>query len=70
MIPDSHEPVRQVLTMLRQMCAGCTSQVTGELKLLQGQLAGLAGLTRQGKLAKTKDDIYHRLQNKLITELI
>jgi hypothetical protein len=54
MIPESYAPVRQGLNLLRQLCAGCTSQVNGELKLLQGQLSGLAGLTRQGsELTKT-----------------
>jgi hypothetical protein len=47
MIPDSHEPIRQLLTVLCQLCASCSRQVAGELKLRQGQLAGLANLTRQ-----------------------
>jgi hypothetical protein len=51
MIPDSHEPMRQLVTALCQLCASCSRQVAGELHLRQGQLTGLANLTRQVKNA-------------------
>jgi hypothetical protein len=49
MIPDSHEPMRQLVTVLCQLCASCSRQVAGELQLRQGQLTGLANLARQVK---------------------
>jgi hypothetical protein len=55
MIPDSHEPMRQLVTVLCQLCASCSRQVAGELQLRQGQLTGLANLTRQvKKMLETK----------------
>jgi len=55
MIPDSHEPMRQLVTVLCPLCASCSRQVAGELQLRQGQLTGLDNLTRQvNKLPETK----------------
>jgi len=56
LVGDESSPVRQLLTMVSQMCKGCTQKVAGELKLKEGQLEGLSNLTRQGPVQLTWEE--------------
>jgi len=53
---DENSPVRGVLVMLRQLCAGCSQKVAGELQLKEGKLEGLAKFARQGPVVMTWEE--------------
>jgi len=56
LVGDESSPVRQVLTLVMQMCKGCSQKVAGELKLQHGTLQGLAKLARQGPVVLTWEE--------------
>jgi len=49
-------PARQVVTLLAQLCKGCSQTVSGNLKLTEGTLQGLSRLKRQGPVVMTWEE--------------